>query len=546
MAGRFASIAQPADVLSKRMSDDPVSARQAAADTKLPEESEAPPSRRFLGRRVKFVWGAARVIQGRWHLGLFGWYPRVEGNPAEDGLAISVRGFLLWGLTCTIALYCSGAAAIYAVRRHNPHNLVRYSDILLWPVQRARIAVLTGRSLIADGLSDLAEKRYGEGITKLRIGLMRYPQETQARVVLAQLYIRANQRPLALKTLTDRLDVGYPGREFLEALFNCAASGDDYAVILDACERYRTARNSASAEADRPWLLQRQVQTLLAAGRPGEALRLAETAGADAPAAIKEGEVFALIDLGRTSEASALLAVWRASPGANVAQVLRLQVRVLREARQFAEMEAAIKELCALTPADPKPPVYGIVQRAMAHQDASAAAALEDYLFRFGATKENVLLVVTPLAEVAAGPLVERCIEQAVTLGWDLKPFRTQLLRAQEQRGDWLAAQRTLDQLRPQMRPDNPAEMLWLKWQGQLVGAAIDPSQIAQGALLEIFRTRPLPLSAFAQTGELLLRAGRFETAREVANLGQHYYPASPTLAKLLANAEREQSAKPQ
>ena len=96
------------------------------------------------------------------------------------------------------------------------------------------------------------------------------------------------------------------------------------------------------------------------------------------------------------------------------------------------------------------------------------------------------------------------------------------------------------------MRPDNPAEMLWLKWQGQLVGAATDPSQIAQEGLLEIFRTRPLPLAAFAQTGELLLRAGRFETAREVANLGQHYYPASPALAKLLANAERDQSAKPQ
>ena len=528
------------------MSDGPVDPSRAAAEAKRPEAPEAPPARRFLGRRIKLVWGAARVIQGRWHFGLFGWYTRVEGNPADDGLAISMRGLLLWGLAGFAALYFSGAAAVYAVRRHHPHNLARYSDILLWPVQRARMSELTGRTAIADGLSDLEEKRYVEGITKLRIGLARYPQETQARIVLAQLYIRANQRPLALKLLTDRLNVGYPGRDFLEELFNCAAAGEDYAVILDACERYRAARDSSAAEADRPWLLQRQVQTLLGAGRPGEALRLAEMAGASAPAAIKEEKVLALVGLGRAGEALAFLAAWQTSPGVNRGQVLRLQVRALREARQFAEMDAAIKKLCALTPADPKSAVYGIVQRAMAHQDASAAIALEDYLFRFGGTRENLLLLVAPLAEVAAVPLVERCIEQAVTLGWDLKPFKTQQLRAQEQHGDWRAAQRTLDQLRPQVRLDNPAEMFWLRWQEHLVGAAADPSQIAQEALLEIFRTRPVPLAALAQTGELLLRAGRFETAREVANLGQHYYPASPTLAKLLAKAEGEQSAKPQ
>ena len=42
-------------------------------------------------RRIKLVWGAAKVIRGRWYFGLFGLYDRLEGE-REGGLAISLRG----------------------------------------------------------------------------------------------------------------------------------------------------------------------------------------------------------------------------------------------------------------------------------------------------------------------------------------------------------------------------------------------------------------------------------------------------------------------
>jgi len=461
-----------------------------------------------------------------------------------DGLAISVRGLLLWGLGCSVALYCGGAAAIYAVRSRNPYNLISYSDVLLWPGQRARMTELTGQALLAAGQADLTERRYAEGVSKLRAGLLRCPADTRARLALAQLYVRTNQRPLALKTLLDRLDTGYPGREFLEALFAMAAEGEDYAVILDACNRYRAGPAAQPAVADRAWLLQRQVQTLLAARRAGEALQLAQAEGADAPTAIKEARVLALIDLGQTGEAREFLAAWRASAGNNLALVVRLQVRVFGEARQFDEMEAALGELRALTPADPKPAVYGIVQRALAGRGDLAAAALDDYFFRFGGSRENLLLLMQPLTETKALPLVQRCFDRATSLGYDLTAFRVQLFQAQIRRNDWTAAQRILDQLHPLVPRDDPAAIFWLEWQERLLAAATDPSLLAQKALLELCQERPWPLPVFYQTCTVLLRANRPETARQVLDAGQHYFPESSSLARLLAEAERTLGAK--
>ena len=525
------------------MSEDPISRPGPPADAKLPGQKSGPSSRRIFGRRIKFIWGASRVIQGRWYLGLVGRYDRVAGMPG-DGVAISVRGLLLWGLGCSVALYCGGAAAIYAVRSRNPYNLVSYSDVLLWPWQRAHMSELTGHALLAEGLADLQARRYAEGVSKLRAGLLRCPADTPARLALAHLYVRANQRPLALKTLLDRLAGGYPGREFMEELFAMAAEGEDYAVILDACNRYRTGREAQSAVADHSWLLQRQVQTLLAARRAAEALQLATTEGANAPAAIKEARVLALIDLGQTGDAREFLAAWRARAGDYLALVVRLQVRVFGEARQFDEMEAAINELRALTPADPKPAVYGIVQRAMAGRGDLAALALDDYFFRFGGSRENLLLVMQPLAEIAALPLVQGCYDRATALGYDLRPFRVQLFLTQMRRGDWTAAQHILDQLIPLVSRDDPTSMFWLKWQKGLVTAATDPSLLAQKDLLEIFQDRLMPLPLYCQTCTVLLRANRPDTARQVLDIGQHYYPTSSSLAKLQAEAERSLGAR--
>src|SRR5581483_8388161 len=308
-------------------------------------------------------------------------------------------------------------------------------------------AELSGRAFIAEGLADVHGRRYAEGVGKLRVGLRLYPAETQARLVLAQIFARANQSSLARATLLERLRVGYPGREFLAALFSLAEESEDFAVIVGACARFRD-RRSFQTEPDRPWLLERQLQALLAARRYDEALRLAEAEDAAAPAAIREARVLALIALERNDEAIGFLAAWVEHAGENQARVVRLQVRAFREARRWAEMDAALQTLRSLAPTDPRPAAFGVVQRAMAGRDKPAAAALEDYFFRFGGSRENLLLVAQALAANAGPALVTRSLDRAISLGYDPQPFRMQLFLARMQRGDWPAAQLLLDQLR--------------------------------------------------------------------------------------------------
>lgn len=521
------------------MNDHQISPPDPATYAKLPKQPNAPATRRIFGRRIKLIWGASRVIRGDWHLGLFGRYDRTRG----DGWAISGRGLLLWGLGAAVVLYFGGASTIHVVRSRDPHNLASYSDILLWPLRVERMRELTGRTFIAQGLSDLKAQRHTEGLNRIRAGLRRYPEETEARRVLAQYFLRSGQRPLALRILNDRLDAGYPGRPFLSELFLFAAEGEDYAVILDACERYRAGPASPPAAADRPWLLQQQLQALLAARRADEALRLVEAEGAGAPAPVREARVLALVDLGRNDEAIAYLAAWRANPGGNLAFVLRLQVRAFREAGRPAEMDTAIQAVRALAPADPAPAVFGVVQCVLAGRDERAAAALDDYFFRFGGYAENLLLVARPLAEIGALPLVQRCFDRAASLGYDLKPFRLQLVLTLLHRGDWTMAQRALAPLRPVAGTGDVAEVFRFKWLEQLAAAAADPSPVAQQALLDVFQNRLLPLPVFFQTGTVLLRANRIETARRTLDLGQRFYPASSSLSRLQADRERVSKA---
>ena len=101
-------------------------------------------------RRVKFVWGAAKVIRGRWYLGLVGLYNRREGE-WEDGLAISVRGALLWGIVMAGIGWVALATAGFWIWQRNPYAQQTYTDALLYPLRRAEIAEKRGQASIAQG-----------------------------------------------------------------------------------------------------------------------------------------------------------------------------------------------------------------------------------------------------------------------------------------------------------------------------------------------------------------------------------------------------------
>ena len=271
-------------------------------------------------RPVKFVWGSSDQINGEWHAaGLWGWYDRRPGL-RHSGLAISVRGVLRWTAGLGVALYLTAATLLYFTFQRNPYNQVTYTDTLLLPLRWSHVREVRGRMLIAEGLDDLKQKRWAEAAMKLRSGLGRAPHEARARLALGQFYLMANQRPVALKLLVEDLANGYPGRHFMETLFSLAAEGEDFDVILAACDRF-----PAAPPAEQRWLTGQKVQALVRAGRSAEALAALDAKGGASAAddVAKEARVLALLDLKRAPDALAFLDEWQKERRGSQAQIVR-------------------------------------------------------------------------------------------------------------------------------------------------------------------------------------------------------------------------------
>ena len=476
-------------------------------------------------RRIKLVWGASDVIRGRWYFGVFGLYDRLEGK-REDGLAISVRGVTVGLFAMLVASYLAGTAALFSFWQRNPYCILTYGDAFWYPVRRAPVAAKKGQAFIAEGQDLLQANKWADGARVLRQGLTLYPGDLKGRQALAKFYLMANQRTQALKLLSDGLTTEFPGRSYLQSFFSAAEEGEDYDLVVATTDRFLPLLKGDRADVERRWLAAQKFSALMAAQRGTEALAFA---GSEEPGELaSEHRVLALLELGRTAEAAEYLETWSKRPGADVQTARRLLVRVSREAGRMDEMERALEEMRAQAPADPRPAVYGIVQRALAGREDAARAALEDFLFRFGGSVANLQMAATPLAEIGHRLLFERCVVAAGERGFPPAVFHVLTVQLHVQQSEWAEAATVLRLMKPAPgRPVPVAEQAWHQWMGRLVEAATAPTEAAQSALLDFLRGRPWPMRVFRQAVGALRRAGRIETAREVIALALGSFPAS-------------------
>ncbi len=480
-------------------------------------------------RRIKFVWGASEVIRGHWRFGLFGFYDRAASG-RDDGLAISVRGVLLWGGGAALLAYLAFATALFWFWQNNPYNLLTFEDALFRPLRREQVRDLQGQAFIAQGTDALRAKRYGEAIALLRQGLTYHPNDLKARLTLVQFYVAVNQRTTALKILQDGLGSEFPGRIFLQSLLDLAEQGEDFDLAMRVGDRFLPQLEGVTAAADRRWLLARQFSALMAAEHFSEAEVLANSE--DPGDGASEHRVLALLGRQRLDEALAALAEWGSRPGADVRAVARLRARTLREAGRFDEMEAALEQLRALSPSDPRSQVFGVVQRAMGGRELAALAAFDDFIFRFGGSTQNLQLLVEPLAEIGQVALVERCAALAADHGYEPEPFQTALVQAYLQRGEWAAAGRIFAAIKPPATVGRTAAaaVAWREWMKRLLAAATGTGDTAGPALVEFLHQRPWPMKIFRKSIEALHLANRLETTRDVIALAAGVFPASAWL----------------
>jgi tetratricopeptide (TPR) repeat protein len=241
---------------------------------------------------IRLVWGTPAVPGGRWHGGLINLklIPRSNRAIAERAAALhaytrhrahlSLRGLLVWCLGLAAGAYFIGAAVVlHRIDSRTPHNRVGYLDLAL-PWRWKNLESLRGEALIAAGREALAAGRFQEGFGLLRAGLARHPADAEARLVLANIYLRLRLPPRAIALLLDGLDHGYPGRDSLETLFALLRDSDRPDTLASACLRARenllALAESARPAGDVRWLDRHTVRALVSAGRAPQALCVVE------------------------------------------------------------------------------------------------------------------------------------------------------------------------------------------------------------------------------------------------------------------------------
>ncbi|MCU0792571.1 MAG: hypothetical protein MUE42_06915 [Opitutaceae bacterium] len=490
--------------------------------------------------RIKLQWGTAKQQPGNWYLGLLGFYERKSGGRTR-GLAISVRGLLLWGMVAAAGAYCAVAGYVVWRLDQRPYNFVRYSDMLLYPIRKHEIERLRGQASIAEGFDQLKAGNWRGGVMLLRIGLEKNPRDLKARLEVARFFIAAKLRDKAQETLFQGLAYGYPGRAYLDAAFGVVSAGEDYELVVELCDRALALHGEGSHSAtDGRWLKEQRIRALLAAQRADEALAYAEQQVGEIPdSVLSELRLLALLQAERVEDALKFVAEWRGRAG-DTAQVIRLQARVQREAGKLEEMSATLADLRRRNPADARARVFSFVQTLMAGLEADGRAQIDDYIFRFGGTPENFVLAVEPLAEIKRLAEVDMLIAAATERGIRDPRLAAARLQALVGARRWSEATIQLDALRSKLTPDEVARATMLEFMQVLIGAASDPAEGAQANLTDYLAVRQFPISAYRQSIDVLRSAGRTNTARDVVRLAEGVFPANRYLGKVRGELDAE------
>lgn len=448
---------------------------------------------------------------------------------------------LLWLVALTFAAYFAGAGGLWWWLHRRPYNEVMYADLVLpsrWPgLQHKR-----GQAQIKAGLADFKNLKWREGEMKLRVGLLRSPENANARLELSRFYLAINQRSQAKALLNEGLKYGFPGLPYIKNICALAAEEENYDWSIQVCDKAlaQLAADRERTEERRDVTLQKMT-VLMAADRPDDVLKIVGAQGDKAGSIFDEFRVLALVKAGRPAAAVASLEAWRERSGA-MPQVMRLQVRAFREAGRMADMEQALEELRACTPASPQPYIYGIVQYQLAGRWRKACAWVDDFLLRFGSNPDNLLTLAEPLVEIDDRMVLEQLIDHARLHGFNGEPLQVALLKVLVDKGEWLKARELLSEIRSQFKTATPERTSWYELMDRLSNAALDPGEGTQSSLIDFVRGKKLPFKIHRLIITQLRAAGRPATARALISFAEGDYPETGVLKTWRDELDKERA----
>ena len=516
--------------------------------------------------RIKFIWGTDAKSSARWKLGLFALHRHaLTGIPnlsylshraqkiyQKKTLFVSVRGLLSWGCALALIAYFAGAQVLFKIQSRHPHNQITYSDLVLpwrWP----ELTALRGRAFVAQAKDEFTEGKFMSGFNLLRLGLVRDPGNTQARLELSQLYILLRLRSQSDKLLLQAFDYGYPGREFLIEAYSRLGDADNTDRVNQFLQKARASLSTTGGVVPDERLLDGYtIEAWLKSGRAQEAAGLASRIYPQDSDERTHIMILAALEAGDPSRASELASAWvNRRPKAE--EVMALAAVTYRQAGRYDDMQALLDQMRALAPHIPNHATFTVVQNLLAGRDAQAKAALEDWFFRFGANSNALAELTRDISKARRDDFLARIEEVVLDHGFDPEAVRLGRLLVQIKTRNWTGATATTAQLQA-MRAHLPAsDKAVVDLLSALVVACVDAGGGNQHILIDTFSRNPGSLEFDRTMIDALVASNRIATAADLITLVEGSYPDSEYVTKVAgelsermqAFAQAEEAARP-
>ncbi|MFH1499789.1 MAG: hypothetical protein ABII82_18410 [Verrucomicrobiota bacterium] len=448
-------------------------------------------------------------------------------------LNLNWKQLLVGGGVLLFVLYFGGALAMARWYARTPHNRIGYLDLVL-PTRWADISGLRGRALLDQSREDFAAGNFQYGFAKLRAGLGQAPDQASERLALARIYLLMRLPVQTEQTLFAGLRAGYPGVDYFTDALKTLDEMDNPESVLDFAQKASAlvATRRPDDHAARELLHLRAIDALLGLGHVEDALQRARSGTPRNPGLEKTIELRMFLDEGRKQDAHRLLADWlRDEPKSKTA--LTKAVSVYRDTGAVDLMQDALRRLADLDPVNPALAARAVVENRAAAQDPAADAALEHYLFFFGATPANIYNLGHLCADRGHTADIDRLEVHAREHGFNPRPLHLAKIKSHRLNHDWPAMERQAAGFATLHPNASAKELQWVEIMRLLAAVCGGDTSGVNARLNQLAFERPGSIDLHQSILDPLLAADRLDEAGQILALASGMYPKSQYLARV-------------
>ena len=483
------------------------------------------------------AWWRPKVGEDRrlWILCTIALRIELHANPLWRFEIFHRRLLVLLGAT-GLLLGLAAVTGLWVFLERNPHNQVRWVDVLTLPVNRTGFDRKRGDTAILTAIEQVRQKDYSEAIFNLRAGLARSPANVAGRLLLARFYAGVD----SARTIT-LLEEGValtPGDlSLLRALFGYYNFYQARTRALQRADDLLAAPGPmVLSAAARVFVVGARASLLLELDRAPEALaQLAALAPRPADPAVDRElrllEVDALIRAHRAPEARKLLENLPPT-GAAAAATLYRQGEVAVALEDVPALQSVLRHLKSLAPDSPSPLLYSFRAWHRLKRVTFRDAAEQEYFATFGSSDAALQAFAALLVNLDLPEAIQHVQNVAQAAHFSPFAFQVHATEIALRRGDYERATRLLRGWENAVVTLQDQQKFYPEFIKLLTRAAFVGGEQPVSALVNHFNgsrgQTQLAVCVFALT--VLDRAGNQPAEEQVLRAALRLYPFSDPL----------------